>query len=214
MSKRTERPDQSSEPSPWKAVDLRREQHDAKRLLILSQAARMFVDQGFHQTTIDQIASALHVSKPTIYYYIESKEDILHQITRLALDDLDASLAIQCNATMTAIDRLENFFHTYCQIILTDFGSCMAFVTDRSLNAAHRKRLRLLKKEFELRVRAIIADGQSDGTIVVENPRFFANALFGAYNWMPQWFSHAGPATAEEAGRDIFKLFRRAVSGA
>ena len=196
----------------WRDAGLRHGLHDAKRRLILSQAARMFADDGFHQTTIEKVAAALDVTKPTIYYYIDSKEDILYQILQLALDELDAALAAIDNPRAVAIDRLDVFFQIYCDIILSDFGVCMALVTDRSLNADYRKKLRGLKKEFELRVRSIVADGLRDGSITVGNPRLFSNAIFGAYNWMPQWFSKAGSMAAEEAGREIFKLFRKAAT--
>ncbi|WP_439572152.1 TetR/AcrR family transcriptional regulator [Phreatobacter sp.] len=200
--------------SNWRDASLRQDLHDAKRRLILTQAARMFADDGFHQTTIEKIASALNVTKPTIYYYIESKEDILYKILQLALDELDTALAQNESIRTYAIDRLEKFFHVYGEIILSDFGFCMALVTDRSLNVDHRKKLRSLKKEFELRVRSIVADGLRDGSIHVSNPRLFSNALFGAYNWMPQWFSRSGSMTAEDAGREIFKLFRQAATSA
>lgn len=197
--------------SRWKDADLRQEQHNAKRRIILDQAARMFADHGFHQTTIEQIAVALEVSKPTIYYYIDSKEDILFQILQIALADLDERLPRQAGGPAKAIDRLERFLQIYAEIILSDFGVCMALVTDRSLNPEQRKKLRTLKKEFEIRFRNIIADGQRDGSILVDNPRFYANAVLGAYNWMPQWFSRSGPAAPEEVGKIFFQFFRRAV---
>lgn len=173
----------------------------------------MFANQGFHQTTIDNIAAALDVTKPTIYYYIDSKEDILYKILQTALAELDEALSGTTYENAAAIDKLESFFKIYCRIILSDYGVCMALVTDRSLNPDYRKRLRGLKKEFELRVRAIVAEGVMDGSIQVENPRLFSNAIFGAYNWMPQWFSSGGAISADEAGQEIFKLFRKAASG-
>ena len=195
----------------WQEADLRQEQHDAKRRLILSQAAKMFADRGFHQTTIEQIAVALNVTKPTIYYYIDSKEDILNKILQTALIDLDRSLVQQADENLTAIERLERFFKVYTQIILSDFGVCMALVTDRSLKPDYRKQLRTLKKEFELRVRRILEDGAKDGTITVEDPHLFAYAIFGAYNWLPQWFSGAGKASADEVGAAFFRMFRGAM---
>lgn len=198
-------------PSSWKDADLRHEQHDAKRRLILNQAARMFADQGFHQTTIEKIAISLQVTKPTIYYYIESKEDILYKILQTALRDLDNSLSQMGPPGVLAIDRLDKFFEVYGDIILSDFGVCMALVSDRSLNASYRKKLRGLKKEFELRVRSIVTDGLKDGSIHATNPKLFSSAIFGAYNWMPQWFSRGGKAKAEEVCREIFQIFRKAA---
>lgn len=196
----------------WQNADLRQEQHDAKRRTILRQAARMFADKGFHQTTIEQIASALDVTKPTIYYYISSKEDILYKILQTGLKDMDDDLSQTMDENLTAIDRLHQFFKVYTNIILSDFGVCMALMTDRSLRPEYRKKLRTLKKEFELRARKIIEDGQKDGTISVENPRLFAYALFGAYNWMPQWFSSTGADSKEEISEYFLSIFQSSLN--
>ena len=60
----TKKPVGRKRPNVWESVDLRQEQHEAKRRLILKQAALLFADRGFHETTIDQIAEALNVTKP------------------------------------------------------------------------------------------------------------------------------------------------------
>jgi AcrR family transcriptional regulator len=195
----------------WRKAEMRQEQHDAKRQLILHQAAVMFADRGFHETTIGQIAEALEVTKPTIYYYVESKEDILFQITQAALTDLDRALADKTVDAMSAIDRLQKFFEIYGRIILSDFGICLALVSDRSLGSESRKKLRLLKKEFEMRVRRIVDDGIADGSIVTDNPRMLTAAIFGAFNWAPQWFSPRGSNDPAEITEAFIRIFRKAI---
>lgn len=196
----------------WRSADLRQEQHDKKRRLILVTAARIFTDLGFQKATIDHIAAALKVTKPTIYYYIDSKEDILFQITSQALADLDQALSADSDTTLPAIERLERFCRIYGRIILTDFGICLAVVSDRSLSPGSRKKLRQLKKEFETRVRRIVDDGRKDGSIMVDDARMFSFALFGAINWAPQWYSASGPLSADEIISSILAIFRKAAT--
>jgi AcrR family transcriptional regulator len=195
----------------WDNADLREEQHEAKRRLILKQAAIMFADRGFHQTTIDQIAEALEVTKPTIYYYIDSKEDLLYQVALAALADLKEALAADHDASLPAIDRLERFFEIYGRLILSEFGICLALVSDRSLSQEYRRKLRSLKKQFEAMVQNIIADGRKDGTIVVEDAKIFTFAIFGAFNWATQWFSSAGTSNPEQIAAATFRVFRKSV---
>lgn len=196
----------------WQSADLREEQHEAKRRLILKQAAILFSNRGFHETTIDQIAAALNVTKPTIYYYIDSKEDLLYQVAHTALVDLTEALSLDGDTVLPAIDRLERFFTVYGKLILSEFGVCLALVSDRSLSASSRRKLRALKKQFELAVRKILDDGRKDGTIVVDNPRMFTFAVFGAFNWGPQWFSNTGQSSSEEIAIAMFSVFRKALA--
>ena len=207
----SKKPTGRKRPNIWESVDLRQEQHEAKRRLILKQAAILFANRGFHETTIDHIAEALHVSKPTIYYYIESKEELLYDVAHTALADLNASLSGDQDAKLPAIDRLEQFFTMYGRLILSEFGVCLALVSDRSLNPQSRRRLRSLKKQFEIMVQKILDEGREDGTIRVDNPKMFTVAIFGAFNWAPQWFSSTGPSTPDEITAAMFDIFRKAV---
>jgi AcrR family transcriptional regulator len=207
----TKKPVVRKRPNVWESVDLRQEQHEAKRRLILKQAAVLFANRGFHETTIDHIAEALHVSKPTIYYYIESKEELLYDVARTALADLNASLSGDQDTKLPAIDRLEQFFTMYGRLILSEFGVCLALVSDRSLNPQSRRRLRSLKKQFEIMVQKILDAGREDGTIRVDNAKMFTVAIFGAFNWAPQWFSNTGASTPDEITAAMFDVFRKAV---
>ena len=74
--------------------------------IILVRAREKFMKEGFHKTTMDEIASDLRISKKTIYKYFPSKENlidaaialfqkyILGQITKIIQSDDDAVLKI------------------------------------------------------------------------------------------------------------------------
>src|SRR5436190_17297960 len=47
---------------------------------ILKVAARLFAERGYERTTLEMIADELGLSKPSLYYYVKSKEDILADI--------------------------------------------------------------------------------------------------------------------------------------
>ncbi len=40
-------------------------------------AAQMFNERGFHATSLDDMPAHLNVTKPTLYYYVKNKEEIL-----------------------------------------------------------------------------------------------------------------------------------------
>ena len=42
--------------------------------------------EGFHATSLDDIAARLSVSKPTLYYYVKNKDEILLQCVRRRLE--------------------------------------------------------------------------------------------------------------------------------
>ena len=61
-------------------VESREEQRKKKRQAVIEAGAALFVEKGFEGTSLDDIASKLGITKRTIYYYVQSKDDILMEV--------------------------------------------------------------------------------------------------------------------------------------
>ncbi|NOZ42987.1 MAG: helix-turn-helix transcriptional regulator, partial [Alphaproteobacteria bacterium] len=55
----------------------RAEKRQIKLDAILRHAAAAFMEKGYYKTSLEDIARRHQVTKPTLYYYIRNKEDIL-----------------------------------------------------------------------------------------------------------------------------------------
>ena len=71
-----------------------------RRKELTRHAARLFAEQGYHRTSMEDLASAMGVQKGSLYAHIGSKEDLLYEIARdgaaafhAALDEIDERLA-------------------------------------------------------------------------------------------------------------------------
>ncbi|WP_430334107.1 TetR family transcriptional regulator [Rhodococcus sp. ACT016] len=67
-------------------IGLRERKKRKTRALIREHAMRLFTEQGYAQTTVDQIAAAADVSPSTFFRYFPSKEQLI------LIDDLDAPM--------------------------------------------------------------------------------------------------------------------------
>ena len=65
--------------SPWKKPADRQKEREIKRDAVLRAAAQAFNENGFHKTSLDDVAERLNVTKPTIYYYVKNKDQILFE---------------------------------------------------------------------------------------------------------------------------------------
>ena len=84
-----------------------RERTTRKRVEILRSAAAAFRRRGYHGASVDEIARALHMTKGNLYYYFESKEEILYFCHDYSLDILlrlldEACQRTRCGQTCTA----------------------------------------------------------------------------------------------------------------
>ncbi|KAJ8135823.1 hypothetical protein OY671_010964 [Metschnikowia pulcherrima] len=73
-----DRPDPALTPisSPFQTPEQRQADRAAKRDAVSRAAVRMFNEKGFHQTSLDDVAARLGISKPTIYHYLGNKDQV------------------------------------------------------------------------------------------------------------------------------------------
>src|SRR5713101_7114622 len=79
--------------SSIKAARARREPGSAatvKRSQVVAKAAELFDAVGYHNTGVADIAAAAGISKPTLYHYFASKDEILFWIHEEYMDELIA----------------------------------------------------------------------------------------------------------------------------
>src|SRR5947207_3742350 len=77
--------------SPWRASRERRRDRELKREAVIRAAAREFNRKGYHNTSLDDIATALEVTKPTVYYYVTSKEQLLFECFVAGVEQIPAA---------------------------------------------------------------------------------------------------------------------------
>lgn len=151
----------------WKTPAQRERERALKREAVLRAAAGAFSEQGFHRTSLDDVAERLNVTKPTIYHYVRSKDEILFECVRIGLERLDAAAASAeaRRSGGSGLDRLIVLWTEYAHIVTEDFGRCLILVGEDPLPAETRKELRALKGKIDKRFRGLIEAGIADGSI-------------------------------------------------
>lgn len=66
----------------------------SKEKEVLETATQFFVSKGVRQTTIDEIAKAVGISKKTIYLYFETKSVLINQCVQSVLSSLQARMEV------------------------------------------------------------------------------------------------------------------------
>lgn len=184
--------------SPWGDAADREQQREAKRHAVLTTAAQLFNERGFHATSLDDIAARLKVSKPTLYYYVKNKDEILIECVRQGLQMTIDGIEASRQAGGQAIDQLMACMRTYAHVVTMDFGMCLIRVGDEELPPDSRKELRRLKSAIDLEFRRLVVAGVEEGSLQPCDPKMTAFVIAGALSWIGRWYQHGGDYTPEQ----------------
>jgi len=199
--------------SPWENRRRRSDGHALKRDAVILAAARAFRERGYHNTSLDDLAASLKVTKPTLYLYVPSKEAILFECFKAGLAQIQASLDECERAPGPARERLFGFIRGYAAAIVGDFGWCMLRAEDQHLGAALSRRIKLLKAGVDRRMRALIDAGVADRSIRACDTRMTAFALAGALNWMGHWYREDATLKPAEIADRFIDVFNNGLRG-
>jgi AcrR family transcriptional regulator len=176
---------------------------DVQRARVTSTSAQIFSRRGFRATSMNEIAAAVGLSKPTLYHYFRSKEELL---VRIYSDVLDESLAMgeqTVAAAGTAFDAIRDLITT--RVIYTCEHQALlkvCFEEEHELPAELAEQVLSRRRAFErLFVAALERHlAEHPGLCLPMAPRVYVNMCLGAVNWCYKWYRATGPCTPSELG--------------
>jgi AcrR family transcriptional regulator len=188
---------------------------DQKRLAILRTAAQLFNERGFYETTLNDLAERLHVTKPSLYYYVKNKDDILVQILNTAMQEIEPAIRMAEQADVSGMEKLRMFLSHYVVVLCGDFGKCLIMSGLSPLEEESQQKLLPAYRRIDSSVRAMIEEGIRDGSISAGvDPKIGAFALFGAIHWIPTWYDASGELNSREIADRLFAIFQSGLKTA
>lgn len=184
-------------PSPWEPQGERARIRALKREAVLRVAAQMFNEKGFHATSLDEVAERLNITKPTLYYYVKNKDEILFECVNIGLQLLQDAIEKVAASGGSAIDKLVAGMYQYVGIVTMDFGMCVIRVGEDPLPVESQRKLRRFKAELDKEFRELIRQCIADGSIAPCDPKIAAFTIAGALSWIGRWYQPGGPLTPD-----------------
>lgn len=158
----------------------------------------MFNEKGFHATSLDEVAERLNITKPTLYYYVKNKDEILFECVNIGLQMLQDAIQQVGASGGRAIDKLVAGMQQYVRIVTMDFGMCVIRVGEDPLPPESQRKLRRFKAALDQEFRELIRLGIAEGSIASCDPKIAAFTLAGALSWIGRWYQPGGPLRPEQ----------------
>ncbi len=177
-----------------------------KRDAVVREAGRAFGKNGYHNTSLDDVAKTLQVSKGTLYNYVRDKQEILFELHKAAGDVGERAFAEARKTEGNGAHVLLTTLEFYIGELLGQLGACSALLEIDALRPEDRVRAVKQRDHFQANLVRMIETGIADGSLRKVNPKLAVFAFMGAINWMPRWFSPAGEMTGEALAKELSAL--------
>ncbi len=178
-----------------------------RRAEILRRAAAVFREKGFHGAGMREIAAGLGMAPGALYYYFESKEDLLYACQDISLTRLTERAETLLARAAAADVLLEDLIDAHLDLTLDELGGSAAHVEFHALPEAKLRAIVAKRDAYEAHIRALIQRGIDEGTFRPVDVKLTTLALLGALNWSVVWFNPAGRWSSADVVRGIADVF-------
>ena len=183
---------------------------------ILRTAARLFQQQGYDATSMNDVAAALRLSKGGLYHHFQSKDEILFHILSHAMDITEEQVINVVRKVEGAEQRLRTLIRLHIEVVLSaeDREITVMLHENHPLPPALRRKINARKKDYVHFVENLIADVQRQrSSLSPVTPRAAAFALLGMINWLYQWHKPEGALTGADIVQQFTEIFFRGAAG-
>ncbi|MBE5975587.1 MAG: TetR/AcrR family transcriptional regulator [Paenibacillaceae bacterium] len=132
---------------------------------IVSAAWKLFYEQGYEDTTVEEIIELSKTSKGSFYHYFDGKDALLSTLSVL-FDDKYEELKTQLDSELSAIEKLLRLNSELFTMIENSISiDLLARLLSTQLITNGEKHLLDHNRTYYKLLRKIIAQGQEDGQI-------------------------------------------------
>ena len=155
---------------------------------ILERSAALFAARGYAATSVQDIADALGMSRPSLYHYFPGKEEILARLLDGLLDSAERAMAEADTDGRPPDEALGRLVRALITPIAESPGRFRLLRTsEAAVTAGNRDRSAKLERSIVKSVAQVIADGVSAGVFRRCDQHIATLAILGMINWIAWW---------------------------
>ena len=179
---------------------------------MLDAAVQMFSANGYHETSMDAIAAAACISKPMLYLYYGSKEELFGACLNRELARFIDALRAGSDSLLGPKDVLRNIVVSFLRYVDTNRTSWIVMYAQATSSSAFTQTVRQGRE----RITDMVAELLRAGTRDADPDHDFdtiAGALVGAGEAIANRVS-VGDTDVDDAAELMFALFWHGLKGA
>ena len=154
-----------------------------------------------------EIAAGLGMAPGALYYYFESKDDLLYACQILSLKRLLASAQEIVSADLEPDQKLRKLVRAHLGHILDELGGSFAHIEFHALPEARLSEVVSKRDRYEKLVRRVLREGVEAGVFRNSDIKLTALSLLGALNWTVVWWKPEGRRDLQAVADQVANTF-------
>lgn len=170
-------------------------------------AAQIFFTKSFDSTSLNDIAEALSITKAGLYYYVESKQDLLFQIMNLGLDRVKNDVLLPAREIIDAESRLKFTILNHARLVAGG-NHAVVIISDEisSLNFVQREKILERRRLYFEFVRDTLIELEREGKLHKIDITTATFTLLGMILWLARWFHSSGKVSIDKVCEDVCRM--------
>lgn len=162
---------------------------DGKSAEVYERAANLFVEKGYNGTSITDLARAVGLTKAGLYYYINSKQDLLYRILDYAMGLVESTVIEPIIDVTDPEERARQFIRRQTRMLL-EHGVAAAILLreKRNLEPENRDKFLARLEVYNDFVRGITQQLRDEGKLREMNVTIAAKHMIGAILEIARWY--------------------------
>jgi AcrR family transcriptional regulator len=158
---------------------------EKRRAQIVDAAVRLFSERGYFQTTIEDIANAIPVSKGLVYRYFKDKNDLLFYCLRYVLDKYKSEELPDLISELGPLGALRKVLKLHCVLAKEHtLEILLAYKSTKDLTPEQRRQIKVLESRTARMIRQCLDACVHRGLMVPLNTEIMAyQYLMFGHTW-------------------------------
>jgi len=162
----------------------------------------LFYKKGYFATSISDIAREAGIQKSSIYYHYSNKEELLFDILKTAMVDLDETLEAQIKGVQGAEEKMRAAIQSH--VIFHMERQKEVIISDselRGLTVDNYKNIMKMRDDYERKFQSLIKDGIEKGIFADMDFKVASYGIITMCTAVSTWFNQSGRLSKEEVAK-------------
>jgi AcrR family transcriptional regulator len=193
-----------------KGIPLTEEELDRRRHEIFAKTVDLFIEKGFRETSMREIAAAAGMGKSSIYDYFKTKDEILLWAMEDEILDLINAAQEIVSQPIPAIERLRQVMKTHLDFLVSskEFYLKLSFEVQR-LAIESQQRIQVKRHAYQDMIRQLIDEGIQERAFRPVDSLLVTRVLITALT--PTVFTSRPTGTPQEMLEEAFDVIMKGI---